>query len=868
MARPDAAGVVLAGAPGVGKTRLAVECLRLGERVGFVTAMAGATRAAASIPFGAVAPLVPSAHIVGDRRMDVLQQIRDALLARAGDRPLLVAIDDAHLLDDASAALFHQLAGTGSAFIVATLRSGEPAPDPVVALWKDGLAERIDLHPLVEEQIGQVLAAVLGGPADGGTVRKLFQRTRGNVLFLRELVLGGLEAGSLRDDRGVWRLVGDVPPSARLREIIEARLAGLGQAERRALEIVALGEPIAASLLQRLVPPAAMEAVERKGLLEIRLDGRRSEARLGHPLYGEVLRAHLPETAARSIRRALADVVETAGARRGEDPLRVAVWRLEGGGSIRPDLVLTAARRARLAFDLPLAGRLARLALEAGGGARAARLLGEILSLEGRYADAESLLASVPLDAEDPGERALVAMGRSFNLFWGAGRREEAEDVASEAEAAVSGTPYRDEVAAERAAYALFSGAPTEALAIALPILDDPGSTPRARARAAFAAVPALAVMGRTAEAVALADAGLAAARDIGKGLAAAFFEVLLLACRALALSEAGELAEAEAAAEEGYERALASYSSGSQAVSAWSVGRAALLRGRVATAARWFREGAAIDGELGLQGRQQWSLADLALAAAWAADVPGAEAALADLDSVPVTPDRFLVTERERARAWTDAARGDVRVATERLEGAATAAAETGQTAMEAAALHDLARLGEGARAASGMADLVGDGRLMDARRAHCSAAATDDPVGLEDAADRFERLGALLFAAEAAAAAAAAHRRRGDGRRATAAERRSRELAARCEGARTPALALGAGVASLTAREREIAELAAAGVSSRDIAGRLFLSVRTVDNHLQQAYRKLGVMARGELAAALAGPGGREEPPGSRSP
>jgi DNA-binding CsgD family transcriptional regulator len=55
------------------------------------------------------------------------------------------------------------------------------------------------------------------------------------------------------------------------------------------------------------------------------------------------------------------------------------------------------------------------------------------------------------------------------------------------------------------------------------------------------------------------------------------------------------------------------------------------------------------------------------------------------------------------------------------------------------------------------------------------------------------------------------------------------------------------------LTRREREIALLAADGQSSRQIADRLVLSVRTIDNHLQSVYRKLGVRRRGDLPHAL---------------
>ncbi|MGW2563690.1 response regulator transcription factor [Streptomyces sp. NPDC001514] len=75
---------------------------------------------------------------------------------------------------------------------------------------------------------------------------------------------------------------------------------------------------------------------------------------------------------------------------------------------------------------------------------------------------------------------------------------------------------------------------------------------------------------------------------------------------------------------------------------------------------------------------------------------------------------------------------------------------------------------------------------------------------------------------------------------------------MAGRCEGARTPLLA-AAPTAPLTDREREVALLAATGTRSKDIAGALHLSVRTVDNHLQRVYTKLGVTRRSELAGVL---------------
>ncbi|MGD0081955.1 MAG: helix-turn-helix transcriptional regulator [Acidimicrobiales bacterium] len=89
---------------------------------------------------------------------------------------------------------------------------------------------------------------------------------------------------------------------------------------------------------------------------------------------------------------------------------------------------------------------------------------------------------------------------------------------------------------------------------------------------------------------------------------------------------------------------------------------------------------------------------------------------------------------------------------------------------------------------------------------------------------------------------------------RRAAAAGTRAEHLAGACGDARTPALVGPDDRVKLSLREREVALLAAEGRSSREIAERLFLSTRTVDNHLQRVYLKLGVTGRRELAEHLA--------------
>ena len=78
---------------------------------------------------------------------------------------------------------------------------------------------------------------------------------------------------------------------------------------------------------------------------------------------------------------------------------------------------------------------------------------------------------------------------------------------------------------------------------------------------------------------------------------------------------------------------------------------------------------------------------------------------------------------------------------------------------------------------------------------------------------------------------------------------QNRADDLIGRCESAATPLLQFAERGERLTGREREIAALAAQGLSSLEIARRLHVYPRTVNNHLHAAYAKLGVRGRPEL-------------------
>ena len=254
-----------------------------------------------------------------------------------------------------------------------------------------------------------------------------------------------------------------------------------------------------------------------------------------------------------------------------------------------------------------------------------------------------------------------------------------------------------------------------------------------------------------------------------------------------------------------------------------------------------------------GFEGPRAIALSGLAIANGLLGDADSARQAVVAMDDVRSFG--FLRPERELGRAWSLVAAGDPSAACRILSVAAQDAVASGHLTGASWLLHDIARLGQAALVVEQLAVLAeaSDSKLVAIRAVHAEALTTSDTNALEDVGDRLEAMGALLAAAEAMAAASQAAARTGFARRSSGLGGRAIALAERCEGARTPGL-VGTGAAiALTPREREVAAMAAAGVASRDIAARLFLSVRTVNNHLQRVYTKLGIARRQELVATL---------------
>ncbi|RBY82468.1 hypothetical protein DQ238_04020 [Geodermatophilus sp. TF02-6] len=828
--------VVVFGGHGVGRTRLAQEAITVLRGRRRRTEWVTCTRGTAAIPLGALVHLVPlgGASFDSTAAWQAMAAAFDA--RREAHGAAVVGIDDAHLLDDLSATLVHKLVLTRKAAVVLTVRGGAQPPDVVAALWKDRLAARVDLLPWTRGQVDRVLTAVLGGAVDSRTCEFLWQSSSGSVAFLHELVEAGRETARLHEVGSVWRWDGGVEPTQRLLDLLQTETGELDPAERTAAELLAVAGSLELADLVDLTSSEVVASLERRGTVTVESACRRPTARLTEPLHAIGLRALLPQATARAVQHRLAT---TSSVQRWahEDPLRIADLLLQpDGAAVGPDVLVRAARQANAAAEHVTAERLARAAVADGAGAAASAALAEALRWRGRPAEAERVAAEAV--ARTAAEEEQLAVTRALNRFYGLGVVEPASAVPT------GGEP--DLLAGVHGVLRFSAGRPRQAL-------DASGGTPpdpRTRLWAAAARTSALAVLGRADEALGSAERGWAALDGCAESAESSSARTLLAHGEVLALELAGRFRQAETRARELHRATLARAGSASDAVSALGVGSAVLAAGRPAEAVRWLAEAAARLADDDPLGFGPLCRAKLAQACALVGDEERARRTLATPGPSPV---RVFAPETLLAHAWTEALGRPEAAVAAALE-AASSAAGTDQPAVEARALHAAARLGAAPQVEGRLQELAArlGSPLVRACAAHAAAVAAGLGELLDDVATQFESMGAGVLAADAAAQAAEAHTHAGHRRRAAASAARAGALARSAGGVHTAALAR-VGARPLTSREREVAALAAEGLSNLGIAQKLQLSVRTVETHLAHAYTKLGIGTRAALTDVL---------------
>lgn len=841
-------GVVLAGAAGVGKTRLALETLALAAGRGMATRWVAATESSGSVPLGAFATLLGS--VAGDPAR-ILGAALTELVAGQNPPGVIVGVDDAHLLDPLSALLVHQLVLRDLATVVITVRTGAPAPDAVTAIWKDVGLKRLEVQPLSEDETRSLLAAVLGGSVDSYSVHRMWLLTRGNALFLRQLVDGEADAGRLRSEHGIWCWSGDPVISPELVELVEARMGQLSGSLPNVVDLLALGEPLDVDVISALTDPAVVEHGESLGLLCVDRQGQRLQVTLAHPMYGEVRRTRMGSLRARRLRGDIVMALGRSPELPAADVMRRAVLAVESDLAPDPELLVTAARSASHLVDLSLAERLARAAAESGGGFESLMMLAYAVSFQGRGGEAEQILARLAGLAGNDHERSVIATTRVANLLWVMGDPETAAQVLAAAERIVRDEHCRLVLLAIRSALDMGVGRARQAVDAAVHTLASEDLPALAVMLATYGMVAGLGVLGNGDTLSTAAARGYA---ETERSVDVAFLKFGLVFMHLGGLRLAGHLREADDVAAQ--RSNLGSDLPGpARLYGSAFLGQTALAHGRAAEALPFLREADAGIGD-DSQGFGFVSLLNLTEALAVAGLTTEADQACGRLEADRHPAFAYLEPEVLLARAWVFAADGGVQHAVSIAHQAATEARRLGQPAHEVMALQTAARFGD-RTVADRLIQLATtvDGPRATAAAGHAAALANNDGEALTVASRQLEAMGDLLAAADAAAQASVSFTHHGRTGSATVAAARALHLVRACGGARTPATQAAARPLPLTRREREIVTLAAGGLSNRAISDKLLVSVRTVEGHLYNASAKLGTADRSEFGAVLAG-------------
>jgi DNA-binding CsgD family transcriptional regulator len=889
-------GVLLVeGEPGIGKTALLRDAVDRAAGLGFSLAVGAAD------PLGRPIPLFELRQALGEpfarltaagderRRADApmwwISRMRAHLTERAAATPVLVCVDDLHWSCAATLATLRALTRDLRQHPVAWVLSRSSAPHDDAGhlfdlLEKDG-AGRVTLARLDRDAVTALVTDALGAPPDPGLLA-LAEEAAGNPSLLAELAAGLRDEQAVLVADGQARLTTSVtarPLPERLLRLARQRLDGLAGPARNLLVTGAVLGPTfpledAAAMLGQtsaaLLP--AVEEIIAGGLLAAVDDGfcfrhellRRavrdtipSPGRTAlHRQYGQLLlrRGDAADRAADHLLRAaqggrpvaLADLDTAVAQTLPSAPptaADLAVRALELTPSGRPDELpraVAAAEALAAAGRLEQAGRIASDALAkplpAAVEARLRCALSSVLCARGRAREAAaeaSLVLAQPQLADDVRDAAITAQLQALAALRGEG--------AGSAIAPVLAAPDRFDGRAVVAALAADAARRWDRgqLDDGLELLRD---AVRREARIPLDArrLPPLLML-----AAALVDVRqLDQAEEIlrvadHQPLDGTPARAALSILRARIALTRGQLTAAAAAAEDGLAAAETLGADGHSSAAHCVLGLIALRSGDLTAAALHV----ASDSVPAPHAAEVYARAEITMARAQVSERrDGPEAALghirrvcADLDSHP----GLLLGDPATAPWLTRAALAgghDELAVTVARAARALASGNPGYPAVEAAAAHS-----------AGLAERD-TARLAEAAERHpdrWSRASANEDLGVAHARRAegrlaVDRLTEAIEGYQAAGAAADMARVR----------RRLRQLGVRRRHWARAADRPATGWASLTDTERAVAGLVAQGLSNRDVAGRMYVSVHTVAFYLRQIFRKLEIASRVELA------------------
>lgn len=893
--------LLIEGEAGIGKTRLLAHARALASAAGVRVLYATADEAETGVPLAGarvllgraardVAPDGPARLGVlaldgalsdpsgpGSRTDEVVHALWWLIVELADERPLGLFLDDAQWADELTLRLLRMAARRALELPLALIVAARPAlpGQPHAMLGAERAFTRLEPAPLSPAGTARLIENLFGRPGSVAVVGRARAATRGNPLYLSELILRARERGA--DPASDAFFDGRAPPQ--LVRLIADRLDRLSPAAAALARAVAVlggdAEAARARALAGLTPADAILAEET-------LRGERvldPEAfAFAHPLVAAAAREAMRGQDAAGLHSRAAALLSEAGA----DEQRIAehLMRSPPRGDERVVAILRRAAEASRRVGAP---------------SSAARLLKRALAeppAPGHVDAVEFEHGRALLDADAPeGERVLTrllartpAVGLRVEATRRLARRHGLGGRSAHAVSVLRGAlatlgdadrEQRLELLVELG----FTGSSDLATredairTIAAEVPRSRGETPGERLLSATASV--LIDEGPSDAGTAIAQArellGQRFHREYGGGFAVGSLTFSATAT----LINADALDEAEQAMDGLRRDAEAIAQPGLISAASWQQAQIAYQRGDLARCELEARSASETGGEFPRRLATPW----LVLALVEQARRDEAEGLLDSAGMLGTIPSNILLTALLGSRGRLRLAQGDARRAVEDLAGACERNKAWGRERLEPPWLPLLVE-------ALVLADRVGDATeeaeayaaraaQWGTRRALGHAArirALVAPRGvaitlLEEARSHLVDSHARLELARCLVELGARQRAAGERRAARAILRDAHDTAhacratALCEQARAelllaggrPRPPAGAGAASLTPAERRVAELAAEGATNRDIARRLYLSPKTIEMHLRSAYRKLEIPGRGHLTAGL---------------
>jgi DNA-binding CsgD family transcriptional regulator len=822
---------------------------------GLAPPQAAALRVALLLEPAAGAP--PDERALGVALLSLLRRL-------AGERPVLVAVDDVQWLDAASARVlafaWRRLRSEPVALLLAR-RVGSPVVAPL------DLGERLAVEPLSMGALHRLLHDRLGLILTRPALRRVHAASGGNPFYALEL------------GRATEPATGEPPPvPERLRDLVLARLETLPVATTDALAAAAaLVRPTIGLVVRAQGGDDALRPALAAQVLE--LDGDR--IRFSHPLLAAGAYERLDKVARRELHERLAALVDDdeerwrhrALAATGPDATVAAGLERAAEHARRRGASSSAAELCELAYRLTppeqrhdvhrrtlaagfhrwVAGDMGgacTLFAQAAEAAPSGRLRAEAMAAQARAlafeGDQRNAARIARLAMAEPDAGGAVRAEAAQAVCWAAiFLREALDDGVQHAALAVRLAEQLGDRALEanalgvqgllEAALGRPSASATFTRAIALGDVADPVRRIRSP-RFDYAAFLMWADALDDSAAILRAFRDQALTADDSSSLP------LIQAQRALVSYLAGRWPEAAAFAEEGYELALQTGERPQQALSLSALALVRASEGRESEARAHAEAALAIAGEQGMAAAR--------IHAVWA---------LALLDASLERPDEVvgrLAPERERLLAAGVREPGSIRFLGEEVE----ALVQLGRLDDAEVVLGWLEETGRALDRASALASASRCRGLL-------AAAQLDPPgavVALERALDEHARAGMPFETARTQLCLGAAQRRAGHRRdaratleaaRATFAALGARPWRERAEGELRRIGGRHASGDELTPAERRVADLVAHGDTNRQVAAALFLSPKTVEAHLRSIFRKLGVRSRSELTRRVLG-------------